>query len=257
MAGETNDKRGQNIQKQPRRLKIKEIATRAGKSHHILLIPLVYLGRFTFLNLWWYTDSPFEFYRMAEKMRCHKSAHPMHRGLLSSGVSHGGLRAHALPAFSSCYTLPPSSRRDLPEGTIYSQHHYSGFGKFTIMPLSLLMFLSHTDTVRDSATTTGYRYWRLRFIMNDTAAYFCLVYRQRKLLSTSPLKSVEGFIAVSFSRYGPLLFAHLYPAYSTLVDQAATGTLFGTVGDPFEPPSSARSGRTRNLIPGHGVLLTG
>ncbi len=275
MAGETNDKRGQNIQKQPRRLKIKEIATRAvaGVIYILLILLGVLGGRFTFLLVFGSIlgIALFEFYRMVEKKMSHviSKAFNIASGVLlflSVFLYMEGLCAYALPVIILLYLLALIAaaiflrRDDILHSTIYS-----GFGQIYItMPLSLLMFLSYTDTVRDSGNYNWLPVLALFVFIwvNDTAAYFfgSLIGKRKLLEHVSPKKSVEGFIAgIIFTVLASLLFAQLYPAYSTLVwiGFAIVVSLFGTVGDLFESLIKRTFGvkDSGNLIPGHGGIL--
>jgi phosphatidate cytidylyltransferase len=256
-------------------LKVKEIATRAVAGVIYILVILLGIlgGRFTFLLVFgsMLGIALFEFYRMVEKKMSHAISKVFNIAsgvllFLSVFLYLEGLTPYALPTLILLYLLALLAtaiflrRDDILHSTIYS-----GFGQMYItMPLSLLMLLSYTDTVRNPGSYNWVPVLALFVFIwvNDTAAYFfgSLIGRRKLLEHVSPKKSVEGFIAgIIFTVLASLLFAHLYPAYSTLVwvGFAIVVSLFGTVGDLFESLIKRTFGvkDSGNLIPGHGGIL--
>ncbi len=177
-----------------------------------------------------------------------------------------GLCAYALPVLTLFYLLILIAaaiflrRDDILHSTIYS-----GFGQiYLTLPLSLLMLLSYTDTVRDLGSYNWQPVLALFVFIwvNDTAAYFfgSLIGKRKLLEHISPKKSVEGFIAgIIFTVIASLIFAHYHPAHGTpfWIGFAIVVSLFGTVGDLFESLIKRTFGvkDSGNLIPGHGGIL--
>ncbi len=241
---------------------------------YILVILLGVLGgRFTFLLIFSAIlgIALFEFYRMVEKKMSHviSKAFNIASGVLlflSVFLYLEGITPYALPTLILLYLLILIAaaiflrRDDILHSTIYS-----GFGQiYLTLPLSLLMLLSYTDTVRNSGSYNWLPVLALFVFIwvNDTAAYFfgSLMGKRKLLEHVSPKKSVEGFIAgIVFTVLASLLFAHLYPAHDILVwiGFAIVVSLFGTVGDLFESLIKRTFGvkDSGNLIPGHGGIL--
>ncbi len=241
---------------------------------YILVILLGILGgRFTFLLVFGAIlgIALFEFYRMVEKKMSHDISKTFNIAsgvllFLSVFLYLEGITPYALPTLILLYLLVLIAaaiflrRDDILHSTIYS-----GFGQiYLTLPLSLLMLLSYTDTVRNSGSYNWLPVLALFVFIwvNDTAAYFfgSLIGKRKLLEHVSPKKSVEGFIAgIVFTVLASLLFAHLCPVYDTLVwiGFAIVVSLFGTVGDLFESLIKRTFGvkDSGNLIPGHGGIL--
>jgi len=241
---------------------------------YILVILLGILGgRFTFLLVFGAIlgIALFEFYRMVEKKMSHDISKTFNIAsgvllFLSVFLYLEGITPYALPTLILLYLLVLIAatiflrRDDILHSTIYS-----GFGQiYLTLPLSLLMLLSYTDTVRNSGNYNWLPVLALFVFIwvNDTAAYFfgSLIGKRKLLEHVSPKKSVEGFIAgIIFTVLASLLFAHLCPVYDTLVwiGFAIVVSLFGTVGDLFESLIKRTFGvkDSGNLIPGHGGIL--
>jgi phosphatidate cytidylyltransferase len=256
-------------------LKVKEIATRAVTGVIYILVILLGIlgGRFTFLLVFGAIlgIALFEFYRMVEKKMSHDISKTFNIAsgvllFLSVFLYLEGITPYALPTLILLYLLILIAaaiflrRDDILHSTIYS-----GFGQiYLTLPLSLLMLLSYTDTVRNSGSYNWLPVLALFVFIwvNDTAAYFfgSLIGKRKLLEHVSPKKSVEGFIAgIVFTVLASLLFAHLCPVYDTLVwiGFAIVVSLFGTVGDLFESLIKRTFGvkDSGNLIPGHGGIL--
>lgn len=256
-------------------MKVKEIATRAVTGVIYILVILLGIlgGRFTFLLVFGAIlgIALFEFYRMVEKKMSHDISKTFNIAsgvllFLSVFLYLEGITPYALPTLILLYLLILIAaaiflrRDDILHSTIYS-----GFGQiYLTLPLSLLMLLSYTDTVRNSGSYNWLPVLALFVFIwvNDTAAYFfgSLIGKRKLLEHVSPKKSVEGFIAgIVFTVLASLLFAHLCPVYDTLVwiGFAIVVSLFGTVGDLFESLIKRTFGvkDSGNLIPGHGGIL--
>ncbi|MDI9605146.1 MAG: phosphatidate cytidylyltransferase [Bacteroidota bacterium] len=256
-------------------MKVKEIATRAVTGVIYILVILLGIlgGRFTFLLVFGAIlgIALFEFYRMVEKKMSHDISKTFNIAsgvllFLSVFLYLEGITPYALPTLILLYLLVLIAaaiflrRDDILHSTIYS-----GFGQiYLTLPLSLLMLLSYTDTVRNSGSYNWLPVLALFVFIwvNDTAAYFfgSLIGKRKLLEHVSPKKSVEGFIAgIVFTVLASLLFAHLCPVYDTLVwiGFAIVVSLFGTVGDLFESLIKRTFGvkDSGNLIPGHGGIL--
>lgn len=256
-------------------MKVKEIATRAvtGIIYILVILLGILWGRFTFLLVFGTIlgIALFEFYRMVEKKMelAISKIFNITSGVLlflSVFLYLEGLSAYALPTLILLYLLVLIAaaiflrRDDILHSTIYS-----GFGQiYLTMPLSLLMLLSYSDIEMNPGSYNWIPVLALFVFIwvNDTAAYFfgSLIGKRKLLEHISPKKSVEGFIAgIVFTVLASLLFAHIYPAHSTLVwiGFAIVVSLFGTVGDLFESLIKRTFGvkDSGNLIPGHGGIL--
>ncbi|MGI6572565.1 MAG: phosphatidate cytidylyltransferase [Fermentimonas sp.] len=256
-------------------MKVREIATRAvtGVIYILVILLGVLGGRFTFLLVFGSIlgIALFEFYRMVEKKMSHviSKAFNIASGVLlflSVFLYLEGLSAYALPTLILLYLLALIAvaiflrRDDILHSTIYS-----GFGQmYLTMPLSLLMLLSYSETGRNPGSYNWVPVLALFVFIwvNDTAAYFfgSLIGKRKLMEHVSPKKSVEGFLSgIAFTVLASLLFAHLYPAYSTLIwiGFAIVVSLFGTVGDLFESLIKRTFGvkDSGNLMPGHGGIL--
>lgn len=166
-------------------MKVKEIATRAVAGVIYILVILLGIlgGRFTFLLVFgsMLGIALFEFYRMVEKKMSHAISKVFNIAsgvllFLSVFLYLEGLTPYALPTLILLYLLALLAtaiflrRDDILHSTIYS-----GFGQMYItMPLSLLMLLSYTDTVRNPGSYNWVPVLALFVFIwvNDTAAYF-------------------------------------------------------------------------------------
>lgn len=258
------------------KLNIKDLITRAGTGIIYILVILLGVmgGRFSFMVVFGAIlgVALFEFYRMVEKDTSHAISKIFNITLgglifISAFLYLEEVSSYALPVMLLVYLLILIAstvfirRDDILHGIIYSV-----FGQMYItMPLSLLMLISYT--YQDNLTVEGYDWVPILamfvFIwVNDTAAYFIgsLTGRHKLIEHISPKKSVEGFVAGTlFTLLSSLIFAHLYPEYSTpfWMGFALIVALFGTLGDLFESliKRTCNVKDAGDLIPGHGGIL--